>query len=291
MNLQNKITIGDHRDNYAEITDCGFSIWKTFTGFRFSFNFTVKPFSTNTENSIVLDSLHIDLSFRAVDSSILLGRMIGDLSECSRELKGYEFSITKLFDIQMEDFIRLVDVSHRGDMQFEFNTKPIFFDKMRQGKFETAYLKIPHSEWLNYINNAELDRFELISIRIPVSSSHLHSPFVEAVKKIREAEQQYIRGDWNGAASSCRSAWRTVLSSAPPNAKPIEHLLSSVTGDPRRKNFAEALLKGLLDIQNKAVHLEGDIKTGTPPADVSPEDALLCIHWYSTVIGYLSSLK
>jgi hypothetical protein len=291
MNLQNKITIGDHHKNYAEITDCEFSIWKTFTGFRFDFDIKIKPFGKNEENPIVLNDLNIDLSFRTVNSSLLLGRMISHLSESPRELKEYEISVTKLFDIQMEDFIRLVDVSHRGDMQFELNVKPIFKDAIRTCKSETAYLKIPHSEWLKHINKAELDRFELISIRIPVSSSHLHSPFVEAVKKIREAEQQYIRGDWNGAASSCRSAWRTVLSSAPPNAKPIEHLLSSVTGDPRRKNFAEALLKGLLDIQNKAVHLEGDIKTGTPPADVSPEDALLCIHWYSAVIGYLSSIK
>jgi hypothetical protein len=44
------------------------------------------------------------------------------------------------------------------------------------------------------------------------------------------------------------------------------------------------------DVMNKAVHLEGDVKAGTPPADLSPEDALLCVHWYAALIGYLSSL-
>lgn len=291
MTLQNKISIGDHHRNYAEITDCRFSIRKTFTGFRFNFNFELKPFDINKENPLILNDLNIDLSFRTTNSPILLGRMISDLLESPLELNRRQLTITKLFDIQMEDFIRLVDISHRGDMQFEFDVNPIYKDESINSKRETGYLNIPHSEWIKKINNAELDRFELISIRIPVSSSHLYTPFVEAVKKIREAEQQYIRGDWNGAASSCRSAWRTVLSSAPQNTKPIEHLLSLVTGDPRRKNFAGALMKGLHDIQNMAVHLEGDVKAGKPPADVSPEDALLCIHWYSAIIGYLSSIK
>jgi hypothetical protein len=123
-----------------------------------------------------------------------------------------------------------------------------------------------------------MDRFEVISIRIPVASSHLHTPCVEAVAKIREAERQYTRGDWNGAASSCRSAWRTVLSSASSGVSPFEHLLAPVVGDPRRKAFAMAVIKGLNDVANEAVHLEGDVKKKTLPADLSPEDALLCIH-------------
>jgi hypothetical protein len=291
MNLHNKITLGDHNRNYAEITGGRLSIWKTFTGLRLHFTFNIKPFSKNDEQKLILNDLNIDLSFRTDSSTVLLGRMISALNESPRELTEYEFTFTKLFDMQMEDFIRLVDISHRGDMQFEVEVKPIFKNETRNSKSETGFFDIPHSDWIKYINRTELDRFELISIRIPVSSSHLHTPFVEAVNKIREAEQQYIRGDWNGAASSCRSAWRTVLSSAPPNTKAIEHLLAPVIGDPRRKEFAESLLKGLLDIQNKAVHLEGNIKTGTPSADISPEDALLCIHWYSAVIGYLSSLK
>lgn len=290
MYLQNKISIGDGNSNFAEIRECGFSIWKTFTGYRFSFNFTIHPFDNEKAAPIVLDGLNTDLSFRKASETVLLGRMIDNLVESARELKGYEFSVNKLFDIQTDDFVRLIDQSHKGDMGFEFNIKPIFQNTSRQSQSVTGYLKIPHSEWIRHINNAGLDRFELISIRIPVSASHLHTPLVEAVGKIREAEQQYMRGDWNGAASSCRAAWRTVLSAAPPGSKPIEHLLATVTSDPRRKEFVNSLVKGLHDIQNSAVHLEGNVKTGTPAADMSAEDALLCIHWYSAVIGYLSVL-
>lgn len=140
------------------------------------------------------------------------------------------------------------------------------------------------------MNRTGMDRYELIAIRIPVASSHLHKPFADAVAKIWEAERQYTRGEWNGAGSSCRSAWRTILFSAPSGVPAFEHLLAPVIGDPKRKDFAAALIKGLNDVTNKALHLQGDLKTGTPPADLSPEDALLCIQWYAAVIGYLSSL-
>ena len=130
----------------------------------------------------------------------------------------------------------------------------------------------------------------MIAIRTPVASSHLNKPFAEAVDKIREAERQYMKGDWNGAAASCRNAWKTVLSSAPPNVSPFEYLLAPLIGAPERKEFATVLMKGLHDILNKAAHLEGDVKTNTPPTNLQPEDALLCIHWYAAMIGYLSSV-
>ena len=84
-----------------------------------------------------------------------------------------------------------------------------------------------------------------------------------------------------------------MLSSVPkntPREQRLEIVLQKVTGDPRRQKFALTVLKGFNNIINEAVHLEGDIKTGIPPSDLRPEDALLCIHWYATVIGYLSSL-
>lgn len=290
MILQNSIRIGDGNISFAEITECSFSIQKNFVGYRFSFSFKIKPFKQEDSNPVVLQGLDVDLSYQDSGSVKLLGRMINDLHDGFRKLVGYEFSLRKYFDIRTDDFLRLIDSSHRGDMFFEFQILPVFRDFTQHSKSETGSLKISHSDWLRYIGSAELDRFELITIRIPVSSSHLHSPFSEALKKIREAEQQYIRGNWNGAAGSCRAAWRTVLSSAPAGTKPLEHILSSVTGDPRRKEFALSLIKGLHDIQNKAVHFEGDVKSGTPPADISAEDALLCIHWYSAIIGYLSLL-
>jgi hypothetical protein len=291
MPLRNKIRINDSNVTFAEITDCTFSIEKTFVGYRFGFHFTVSSFKNENPNPIILQRLDIDLFYQDSQSSHLLGRMIDGLTENSRELNGREFSITKYFDIKTDDFLRLINESHRTDMTFEFQVNPVFLNSPHHSRSETGQLKISHSDWLRQINNTKLDRFELITIRIPVATSHLHTPFVEALKKIREAEQQYIRGDWNGAAASCRAAWNTVLSSAPSGAKPIDHLLAPVTGDLRRKEFAMELIRGFHNIQNKAVHLEGDVKTGTPAADMSPEDALLCIHWYTAIIGYLSSIQ
>ena len=186
--------------------------------------------------------------------------------------------------------MQFVDESHRGNVTFEFQATPQLACVQLHGSAEQGRLVIPHSAWLEHLNRTGMDRYELIAIRVPVATSHRHKPFSDALAKIREAERQYAKGDWNGAAASCRGAWRTVLSSAPPGVSPFEHLLAPVIGDPRRKEFAVALIKGVHDVMNKAVHLEGDVKTGMPPADLSPEDALLCIHWYAAMIGYLSSL-
>jgi hypothetical protein len=38
------------------------------------------------------------------------------------------------------------------------------------------------------------------------------------------------------------------------------------------------------------VHLEGDPANGILPTQLAPEDALLCIHWYTVVLGYLASI-
>lgn len=232
----------------------------------------------------------VDLYYQVEGRSVLMGRMLADLSEYPRNINGYEFNLSRYFDLRSDDFLQLVDKSHRGDVIFEFRATPLLSGIQHRGNTENGRLVIPHSTWLEHLNKTGMDRYELIAIRIPVASSHLHKPLVEALTKIREAERQYMRGDWNGAAASCRGAWRTVLSSTPPGVSPFEHLLAPVVGDPRRKEFALSLIKGLHDILNKAVHLEGDVKTGTPPADVSPEDALLCIHWYTAVLGYLSSI-
>jgi hypothetical protein len=46
--------------------------------------------------------------------------------------------------------------------------------------------------------------------------------------------------------------------------KPFDHLLSSVIGDPRRKEFALAVTKGFHDLLNKGVHLEADVRMAHP---------------------------
>jgi hypothetical protein len=292
MLLQQEILIGDAGgQGYARATACDLHIEPALFGYRLSFNFKIIPFVRNQSKAVTLLGWEVDMYLQEVNRSVLMGRMLPDLREHSHPLSGNDFTIKRHIDIRSDDFIQLADNSHRGDVTFAFHATPVLADAPFEAKVEEGRMKIPHSEWLEYLNRTGMARFDLIAIRTPVASSHLHKPFSEAIGKIREAERQYIRGDWNGAAASCRGAWRIVLSSVPSGTPPIEHLLAPVIGDPRRKEFATAVAKGLHDILNKAVHLEGDLKMNTPPADLRPEDTLLCLHWYAALIGYLSSLS
>lgn len=288
MLLNREIRIGDHNSGFAQATTCTVQAERTMFVYRFTFNFGIKALPREKGEPVVLLGWDVDLYYRDGVNSVLMGRMLPGLGEQPKEIRD-ELSLSRYFELRPDDFLQLVDKSHRGDVTFEFHATPrlagITYPKQEQG-----VLVIPRSTWLEHLNRLGMDRYELISIRIPVASSHLHEPLVNALAKIREAESLYTRGDWNGAVSSCRSAWRTILSSAPSSDKAFEHLLAPVIGDPRRKEFAMALVKSLNDILNKAVHLEGDVKTGQPPAELNPEDALLCIHWYAAVTGYLSSL-
>ena len=287
MILQHELRISDQGGyGYARATGCNLNIEQTLFGYRLKFGLT---FEAQNGNSVSLDGWESDLYLNEGAQSILLGRLVPDLSEHPRRLI-HQFTLQRHLDLRSDDFLRLVDKSYQGDVVFEFRTRPLLSGITHEGKAEQGRLSIPKSEWLDLINKTGMDRFELIAIRVPVQSSHLHKPFLDALSKIREAERQYARGDWNAAGSSCRSAWRTILSTAPQGSQAIEHLLAPVIGDPRRKEFGVALAKGLNAIGNKAVHLEGDVKTSTPPANLNAEDALLCIHWYAAVIGYLSSL-
>lgn len=297
MQLQNDIRIADCGGRgYATIKSCSLSIDKTFSGYDLRFNFEISSFEISSNvgsetTSIELEDLHVDLYVELSQEKVLLGRMLTKLVYIpSHELvQNYKFSLGKSFYILTNDFIRLIDQTYGGDVVFSFDVMPVLRNSQYQMQQESGSLRIPQSEWLQLINKLDLDRFELITIRVPVASSHLHKPFADAIAKIREAENLYQRGELLGAAVACRAAWNTVLSSAPPSTPKIEHMLSTVTGDPRRKEFALAVLRGFHDVVNKGVHLEGDAKTGTPPADLKPEDILLCIHWYSAAIGYLSS--
>lgn len=292
MQLQGDIRIADCGGRgYASIKTCSLSIDKTFSGYELRFNFGISSNSGNEATPIELEELSVDLYVELSQKKVLLGRMLTELIYIpSHELvQNYKFSLGKSFYIPTNEFIKLTDETHGGDVVFSFDVMPVLRNSRYMAQQESGWLRIPQSEWLQLINRLDLDRFELITIRVPVASSHLHKPFADAVAKIREAENLYQRGELLGAAVACRAAWNTVMSSVPPSTPKIEHMLSSVTGDPRRKEFAQAVLKGFHDVVNKAVHLEGDARTGTPPADLKSEDILLCIHWYAVAIGYLSA--
>jgi hypothetical protein len=295
MELQQSMRIADQGGSgYANIETCSFYIEKTFSGYELQFNFQVSCFSRKEDDhpSLFLQDLHVKLYFHQSDKKILLGQMATEINYQPRKIaSNYEFSLKKNFFISTDDFIRLVNQTYGGDVLFGFEVVPVFSGQMRyEPTQQHGWLRIPQTIWLEKINALDLDRFELITIRVPVASSHLHKPFADAVEKIREAEKLYERGELLGAAVACRAAWNTVLSSVPPSTPRLEYMLAPLTGDPRRKAFAQAVLNGFHDVINKGVHLEGNVKTSTPPADLKPEDVLLCIHWYAAAIGYLSRI-
>ena len=294
MILQQEIRIADQGGfGYARATACNFNIEQTLFGYRLVFSFKIEPYPREKNGEISLLDWEIDLHYKDANSFVLMGRMLPDRSEPDWKLERYGFTVTRYFELRSDEFLQLAEKSRSGDVVFQFHATPLLRGSQHEGSAGEGRLVISRSAWLEYVNRTGLDRYELIVIRVPVASSHLHKPFVDALAKIREAEGQYTRGDWNGAAASCRSAWNTVMSSVPkgtPRDQRLEILLQQVTGDPRRKKFALAVMKAFNNIVNEAVHLEGDVKAGTPSADLRPEDALLCIHWYAAAIGYLSSL-
>lgn len=294
MELQQSIRIADQGGyGYAIIETCSFYIDRTFSGYELQFNFEVKCFGRKEDDpSLILQDLHVKLYFHQSDKKILLGQLATEIDYQPKKItSNYEFSLKKNFSMTNDDFIRLINQTYGGNVLFGFEVVPVFRDLIRyQPTQEHGWLRIPQAVWLEKINALDLDRFELITIRVPVASSHLHKPFVDAVGKIREAEQLYQRGELLGGVVACRAAWNTVLSSVPPSTPRLEYMLAPLTGDPLRKEFAQAVLNGFHDVVNKGVHLEGNVKTNTPPANLKPEDVLLCIHWYSAAIGYLSQI-
>lgn len=290
MKLHNEVRLGSSSGTIAEITGCevmsGFS---TLFGQEFTFVFRIEPVNYR-ENPVTLTNMDIEVGLVQNHISLKIGRFTSR-NERPHLLNAKHTDIQQQLCLSCHDVILLAEKTHHGDVCFEFN----FHVKCEGGAFytENGRLTIPHTEWLKILNKLQLDRYELIVIRTPVSASHLHSPFSEALNKIREAESELNKGNWNGAGAACRSAWNTVVSSVPNNIRReqrLEHLLQGVIGDSRRQKFGLVVLKGFNDVANEAVHLEGDVLTGRAPADLTRADALLCLHWYSAAIAYLAAV-
>jgi hypothetical protein len=290
LQLQNEIRLGGSRRSLAEITAVEImSGMPTLFGQEFTFVFRVEPFDYE-QNPPTLTDLKITISLVENNQSLMIGRFTSR-SGSPDLLNSKNRDIQLQLYLRTDELIVLADRTHHGDVTFEFNVVARFGDDIYPSS--KGSLVVPHSKWLEILNRLQLDRYELIVIRTPVAASHLHSPFSEALNKIREAEREFTKGNWNGTGAACRSAWNTVLSSVPkgtPRDQRLEHLLTNVTGDPRRQKFAFAVLKGFNNVINEAVHLEGDIKSSRAPADLTRDDALLCLHWYSAAIAYLASV-
>jgi hypothetical protein len=284
------VRLGSSSRTIAEITECEvMSGFPTLFGHEFTFVFRIEPVNYR-ENLVTLTNMNVEVGLVQNHTSLKIGRLTSR-SERPHLLNAKHTDIQQQLSLSCHDVIVLAEKTHDGDVCFEFN----FHVRCEGAAFydEHGRLTIPHTEWLKILNKLQLDRYELIVIRTPISESHLHSPFSDALNKIREAESELNKGHWNGAGAACRSAWNTVMSSVPNNIRReqrLEHLLQTVNGDPRRQKFGLAVLKGFNNVANEAVHLEGDVLTGRAPADLTRDDALLCLHWYSAAIAYLASV-
>ena len=278
------------RSTEGSVTGCDISIRRELYGYELSFTFRVVPTDLSREKPLVITEFKVEVYLTDKHESLLLGRLYPQFFETPDTLGRYgNLKITRHLFLRPDEMMTLIEKTHHGNPNFEFKVAVVFeggiYDQPRTGR-----MTVPQTVWLKILEQAKVARFELVAIRTPVSDSHLYQPFSEALDKIREAERQYLRGDWNAVGASCRSALRTILSSVPPGTTPIDHLLAPVIGDPRRRAFAQAVAKGLLDVLNAATHLEGAPRAGAPPTDLQAEDARLCLHWYSTVVGYLASV-
>jgi hypothetical protein len=294
MQFENEVNFNNSSRAFATTDACDLYIQPTMFGCRFSFSFSIKPTKYAEEVAPHLTDLSAEIYLQSDNRSILIGNLSSDINEGQHKLTKNALHLRKHLDLDSNQMVMLSDMTHIDDVRIKFELSLKFLEDEMYPLSGTAYLRIPHSEWLKLLNNSGMRRFELIAIHVPVSTSHLHKPFSEAINKIREAEREYLKGNWNAAAASCRDAWNTVLSTAPPQTpldQRIDYLLSNVTGDPKRKEFAKVLMKGLHDLLNQTKHLQGNVQTQSPPGDLKPADALLCIHWYSAMIGYLASVQ
>lgn len=283
-----RIEVGD--TTVGRVIGCDISIRREMYGYELSFEFHILPTDRSRQKPRDITEFKVEASFKEGHQPLRMGRLYPRLYDPPETLgRNEKLKITRCLFLRPDELMTLIDKTHHGNPDFEFNFAVVFEGGIHTYTC-TGRMTIPQTVWLKILEQAGVARFELIAIRTPVQDSHLYQPFSQALDKIREAERYYLRGDWNAVGASCRSALRTILSSVPAGQRPIDHLLAPVTGDPRRREFAQTVARGLLDVLNAATHLEGEPRTGTPPTDLRGEDALLCLHWYSTVIGYFASV-
>jgi len=271
----------------------------TLAGVEFVFEFSIVGTEFATKTELVLERFQIDLSvFVENQKELYIGQFREALSE-SYGVTNYEKRFQRRLEITQNAYWRLVDSTHHNDLDLRFNVAALGTGKTVSGE-ETIFLQgdkrvsVAHSDWLAILSRGQFDRFEIITIRSQVAPTGKGKEiFDSAITKLKEAEACFDRGDWNGVGARCRSAWLVFKTSVhkKDQGRAIELLLASVTGDPRRREFGEAILKGCNDILNKATHLEGDTSTNTLPVDLQREDALLCLHWTAAILSYLASIR
>jgi len=270
----------------------------TLSGVEFAFEFVYQGTEPAAQNKLFIDAFQIELSVILENQQeFYIGRFRQDVSEPHR-LRAFESRFQARLELGHTAYRSLVDWTHHNSLDLRFQMKVIVKgpDDETNGAFATGDKRtnIPHSEWLEILNRGPFNRFETITISQPVNaSSEDKEIFESAMALLKDAESSFNRGDWSGVGTKCRGSWRVFKTLIPKKdqLQAVELLLAPVAGDPRRKEFGEAMIKGLNAILNKATHLEGDSSANTLPVELSRADALLCLHWTSAVLSYLALVR
>jgi hypothetical protein len=237
--------------------------------------------------------IEVDTSWVRKDSVRLVGRMISDLHVEPHRAKQGRFRIEKHIDIDTGRFYQWAEESHDADLVLELRVCPRF-DGPPLGKVDQQRVTVAQSEWLKLLESADLMRFDYVVLRapygVPVSKERA---FAHAIEQLKQGEAAYLRGAWNQVGVHCRASWRTMLSTAPPGdaRSASAYLLRNVEADAGRQELAKVIQRSVHDMLNVATHLEGDAKVNRPPTDMRPEDAAICLHWYSALIRYVMAVS
>lgn len=94
-------------------------------------------FEAQNGNSVSLDGWESEFYLIEGAQSLLLGRLVPDLSKHPRRLM-HQFTLQRHLDLRNDDFLRLVNESYQGDVVFEFRTRPSPTRITHEGKTEQA---------------------------------------------------------------------------------------------------------------------------------------------------------
>lgn len=290
----------------ARITKCRvYGPGKTFSGLEFTFSLTIEPTGRLTGSNPKLDRMEIELYLTTNSAELYLG----SLKRRSLEPLSISYPRDHQYRLRIgtHSFLKLIDETHAGDLNLKIEAQAVLLTdeplKNSSGGPLTnenlilisgeSRFRFPHSDWIEIINGAHIDYFDVITLRSFLSELPEHNVFRQAFDKLRQARESFNRGDWNAVGSACRNALSTVLSLAPSSQPKIKHVLSSVDADPYRQSFggeAEGAIDKIRSLLNHATHQGGNAAADTPPANLRREDALFTLHLTAAAISYMASV-
>lgn len=296
MNFDTNINIIHEQYNYANFVSCDLDLEPGIYGQRITITFHIAPTTASAKDNAlkqpVLERIDGELFLcEAPDRRTLIGRLLTLARQWPVSLSGGRTQFQMTLDLSSQELLLWADRTRHGNMVLEVELVARLLGVDFPRSVEKSRFTVPQSRWLALLEKSRLCRFEYISLRTPVRTSASFPVYDECFNMLLQAQLNYDRGDFNAVGGKCRSGLRHLLNWASPRSgsDAFDKLLANVIGDVRRNKFARTLVKGLNDVLNEGTHLEGT--AGQPTTDLRREDALLCLHWYAAIIGYIADVE